>query len=431
MNLLSLLAGLTRRDPHATIAVDAHPDKPVHVSRAELWRRTLQLRADLATAGVGRGDAVALWLPAWSDVLTWHIATASLGAHAIGLAPAHDSTFAAAVVERARPKVVALPSDTGLTGVLREAITGAAAPVPAVAVVAGPHEDPPIDPSGHDIGGGAWLPSAAAAGMPMPKTGGDELAVAFPAAGSAPVAFRESAVVRHALACAGTLGIRADDVVACTRPLSEPLGFATAAAAIAGGGTCLLQPVPGGADTGDTVLTDVARFDVTHVVADDEAALRLAGSRPGTRRDLSSWRRLVVVDVPGGAAEAAAWAEKELGTVVTCGYRSPAVLAPAALWPPEVAAPLRWSAGGHPVSPRLEVRVVDPVTERPVSEGERGELQFRGAGVVDAYLGEPHAVPGTADGWLASGDLGTPADDGGFTYAGRVPDGTRAGRESP
>jgi hypothetical protein len=51
VNLLSLLAGLTRHDPHAIIAIDADPDQPQHVSRAELWRHTLQLRADLATAG--------------------------------------------------------------------------------------------------------------------------------------------------------------------------------------------------------------------------------------------------------------------------------------------------------------------------------------------------------------------------------------------
>jgi fatty-acyl-CoA synthase len=87
VNLLSLLAGQTKSDPHAIIAIDADPDQPQHVSRAELWRRTLQLRADLATAGVGRGDGVLVALPAWSSTLEWYIAVASLGAYVVGVDP--------------------------------------------------------------------------------------------------------------------------------------------------------------------------------------------------------------------------------------------------------------------------------------------------------------------------------------------------------
>ncbi|PXY30838.1 AMP-binding protein [Prauserella flavalba] len=420
MNLLSLLAGLTKRDPHALIAIDADPGQPVHVSRSELWRRTLQLRADLATAGVGRGDGVVAWLPNWSDVLDWHIAAASLGAHVVGLDPRTEPDAAASVLGRARPRVVALPAGEdgdGLVAALREAVAAAEAPVPAVAVIAGPNGRAPIDPSPWDVGGGAWLPSATTAGMPMPKTSGDELAVAF-APGLA--AHRESAIVRHSLAVAEALGIRDNDLMACTRPLTGVPGFCFAFAALAGGAGCLLEP---GCDE-DTLLDDMARFGATQLVADDGTARRLADAWHRRHRALPTWRWLGVLGATGGDPEAAGWAEKELGVVSTGVYGSADVLVPPALWPGDAPAPARWHAGGRPVSPEVEVRVTDPVSGRPLPGGEQGELQFRGYGVADAYLGHPeHGPPRlTGDGWFATGDLGVLTGDGAFRCLGRVND---------
>ncbi|PXY28199.1 AMP-binding protein [Prauserella muralis] len=419
MNLLSLLAGLTKRDPHATIAIDADPGHPVHVSRSELWRRTLQLRADLATAGVGRGDAVAVWLPNWSEVLDWHIATASLGAHTVGLGLDADTDEVARVVRAARPRVVALAHGAGerdLTATLREALARAEviAP-PAVAVVAGPHGTPPLDPALHDVGGGAWLPSASTAGMPMPVTSGDEPAVAF---GPRLAAHRESAVVRHALAVARAIGIRDDDAVLCVHPLTGAFGCALALAALAGGATCVLEPVT---DAG-LLLADMERFDVTQLAVTDEVALRLAGAWQRRPRELRSWRWLGVAEAVGSVQESATWAEKEFGVVSTGLYGSPELFGLTALWPPGSPAPHRWWPGGHPVSPELEVRVADPLTGRPVPAEEQGELQFRGYAVADAHLGDdPAERPLTEDGWFRTGERGSLVGDGGFRYLGAIP----------
>ncbi|WP_223838481.1 hypothetical protein [Saccharopolyspora pogona] len=49
-----------------------------------------------------------------------------------------------------------------------------------------------------------------------------------------------------------------------------------------------------------------------------------------------------------------------------------------ALWPPDEPAPRRWSGGGRLVSPDIQALAVDPLTERAVPPGERGELQLRG-----------------------------------------------------
>ncbi|MBK1788778.1 AMP-binding protein [Prauserella cavernicola] len=419
MNLLSLLAGLTKRDPHALIAIDADPGLPVHVSRSELWRRTLQLRADLATAGVGRGDGVAVWLPNWSVLLDWHIAAASLGAHVVGLDPRSPADAIAPVLGRTRPRVVALATGLGhdLVEPLRQAVATSGAPVPAVSVVAGPHRRQPIDPSPWDVGGGAWLPSATTAGMPMPQTRGDELAVAF-APGLA--AYRESVVVRHAQAAAAALGIRDDDLVACSQPITTVPGFGLAVAALAGGAGCLLEP---GCDE-DTLLDDMARFGATHLAVDDGTAHRLAEAWRRRHRDLPTWRWFGVTGAPEGAPEASGWAEKEFGVTSTGVHGSSEVLLPAAVWPDDAPTPRRWQPGGRPVSPELEVRVADPVSGQALPPGEQGELQFRGQGVVDAVLGSPEpAAPSlTADGWFPTGSLGVLTEDGGFRSLGGVGD---------
>lgn len=420
VNLLSLLSDLTKRDPHAIIAIDVDPDRPAHVSRAELWRRTLQLRADLATAGVGRGDAVLVCLPNSSAWLDWHVAAASLGAHVVGLPPHCEAAEVTQVLQRARPRVAALPH--GLPGsrlpeLLREATTGGLAP-PAVAVVAGPHGEPPVDPSGYDVGGGAWLPSAATAGMPMPVTSGDELAVAF-----APslAAHLESSLVRLAVDSARAIGLRHDDVLVCAEPLSSPLGLGAALAAVAGEATCLFEPTLEAAN----LLAALSRFAATHLAAGGESVSRLARKWHDTARPPKapeSWRWLgVALDTPD-MAEFAHRVEEELGVTVSGLYGSAEVLSPVALWPPDSAAPRRWSAGGLPVSRDIEVRVVDPDSGRPLPPGETGELRFRGYCVVDHYLGE-QAGPArrvTEDGWLATGERGALLGHGEFRRDGRI-----------
>ncbi|NIJ12662.1 fatty-acyl-CoA synthase [Saccharomonospora amisosensis] len=419
VNLLSLLSDLTKRDPHAIIAIDVDPDRPAHVSRAELWRRTLQLRADLATAGVARGDAVAVCLPNWSTWLDWHVAAASLGAHVVGLRPHCGAEEVTPVLQRARPRVVALPHalpGSQLPDLLREATAGGQLAPPAVAVVAGPHGEPPVDPSGYDVGGGAWLPSATTAGMPMPVTSGDELAVAF-----APslAAHLESSLVRFAVDTALAIGLRHDDVLVCAEPLSSPLGLGSALAAVAGGATCLLEPTlkPG------NLLAALSRFAATHLAAAGEVISKLARQWHDTAgpKVPNSWRWLGVALAERDMAELAHRAEKELGVTVSGLYGSAEVLSPAALWPPDSAAPRRWSAGGLPVSKDIEVRVVDPDSGRPLPPGETGELQFRGYCLVDHYLGEP-AAPArvTEDGWLSTGDRGALLGNGEFRHEGRI-----------
>ena len=75
-DLPDLLRRLAERAPEAVAALDGGADP---VSRAELWRRTRGLAADLREHGIGRGDCVAVWLPNWTDALVWQFAVAAGG----------------------------------------------------------------------------------------------------------------------------------------------------------------------------------------------------------------------------------------------------------------------------------------------------------------------------------------------------------------
>lgn len=426
--LLSLLAGLVRRDPEAPAAIDARPANPLVTSRAELWQRTLRLRADLERAGVGRRDGVAVWLPNWSDSLCWQFAAASLGAHVIGINTRYNVDEVTHVLDRARPAVVAVAHGfhgLDLADRLHRAVRAAQAPTPRVAVISGPADPPAEEPAVYDVGAGSWTPSPPSSGeRPVPGTFADELAVAFTTSGSTGkpklAAHRQSAVTSHARADADAIGIRDGDTMLCALPLSGVFGYSTAMAALTGGATCLLEPV----FDADAVVADMARFRATHVVGADDLVSRLAESWRRAPRDLSRWRWLGIADFLGKVTELAEWAFAEFGTTTAGVYGSSELFALTALWPPDEAVPRRWLGGGRLVSPEYRVRVVDQLSEAPLSTGERGELQFRGPNVVDAYLGSPGAVERslTPDGWFRSGDLGELAADGGFYYVCRAGD---------
>lgn len=432
--LSDLLARLVDRDPDAVLAIDAGSGaggEGAAVTRREFQLHAARLRAELADVGVGRGDCVAVWLPNWSSALVWQFAVADLGAHVIGVNTRYNVDELVHVLDRARPKVLALAHGfhgLDLAGILRRALPRTTAPAPAVAVVPAPDAEPPADPSAYDMGAGAWTPRTAEDRITETAVvlvrAGDELAVAFTTSGSTGrpklAAHRESAVVSHAKADARALGIEDGDVVGCILPLSGTFGFTTAMAALAGGAVCLLEPV----FQEDTALAGLARHGVTHLVGGDDMVSRLVDAWRREPRDLSRLRWLGMADFLGRTRDIAAWAHKEFGTHTSGVYGSSEVFALALSWPPGEPAPRRWTGGGRPVSPDIAVRAVDPATDEPVRPGAQGELQLRGPNVVDAYLGDPEAAERafTADGWFRTGDLVTVAEDGAVEFVCRMGD---------
>ena len=74
--------------------------------------------------------------------------------------------------------------------------------------------------------------------------------------------------------------------------------------------------------------------------------------------------------------------------------------------------------------PGIEVRIVDPETNREVPPGTQGEVVCRGYNVMKGYYNMPEATAEAidAEGWLHSGDLGTMDDEGYVNIVGRIKD---------
>lgn len=435
MSLISLLREQVERDPDAVMLVDAHPDRPVEVTRGAFWRRVGALRDDLAAHGVGPGGCVAVWLPNWSDALAWQFAAAASGAHVIGINTRYNIEEAAHVLDMARPAVVAvahgfLKLDLGER--LAAAAAASGAPRPSVAVSTGPHRAPASaeERAPYDLGAGTWSPGETADGAPPAEglaDGPDRIAVAFTTSGSTGkpklAAHTVAAVARHARAAASAGAWTRGSVTVVALPLSGVFSFVPAMATIAAGGVCLLEPSFDPA----AIVADMERYRATHLVGADDIVGRLveaAKQRPGA---LSSLSRLLMADFNGRSEELSRWAEISLGTLAAGVYGSSELFALTAIWPGDEPTPRRWRGGGRPVSPDIEVRAGDPETGEALAPGQTGELQFRGYNVVDAYLGEPgrRRTVLTADGWFRSGDLGSVAADGSFDYLCRNGDALR------
>ena len=426
-SLAELLDELVAADPDAVVAIDAAPGGARTTTRRELRRLAGGLVADLRRAGVGEGDCVAVWLPNWSTALAWQFAVSAVGAHVIGINTRYNVDEVVHVLERARPRVVALATDfhgLDLIGRLRAAVARADAPAPAVVPVPAPHGAGPVDTPGLDVGGGVWTTSGPAReDAPLPVRDGTDLAVAFTTSGSTGrpklAAHREAAVTGHARADARGMGVRPGDVAVCVLPLSGVFGFNTAMAALAGGGACLFEPTFDAAGT----LADMAAHGATHVVGGDDMISRLVDEEDAHPVPLPALRWVGVADFIGRSADIARWAE-EHGARMSGVYGSSEVFALTLFWPDDEPAPRRWLGGGRVASPEIEVRTADPATDAVLPAGEQGELQFRGPTVVDAYLGNPAAAAAafTDDGWFRSGDLAVLDADGGVEYVCRMGD---------
>ena len=60
--------------PHVVARHPRPPARRVGVTRGGRWRRVCALAEELREHGIAAGDAIAVWLPNWSDALVWQCA---------------------------------------------------------------------------------------------------------------------------------------------------------------------------------------------------------------------------------------------------------------------------------------------------------------------------------------------------------------------
>jgi len=393
-----MLARRAADSPEALAFADALPGGE-RLSYAELRTQAETLAGALMDQGIGRGDRVALLLPAGLDFIRVFFALQRLAAAPCAFDPGAPPETAARRASRVRPRLVLVggPAAEGMT----EACAAAGLRSVPLALLA-------------DIGRRARLP-------PIDSETGDPEAVAFLQPTSGTTGEARAAVIsqRNALASLRAardhLGIGPQDVLVSWVPPWHDLGLLRfVLGPVYFGAPCHLVPpairtlglwLATASKVRATVLgaPDFAYRLATRIVDPrglDLSALRYATNggepvRASTIRDFE-----LRFGVPGTLRPGYGLAEATLG--VTC------------LRPGE---PLRIDAHGN-VSCGLPFPDVEVRIDR--EEGEVGEILVRGPGVFAGYFqddfeAEESSREALRDGWLHTGDIGA-LDAGGHLY---------------
>ncbi len=190
------------------------------------------------------------------------------------------------------------------------------------------------------------------------------------------------------------------------------------------GGCEILSDNPGP----EAMMELIAKYRVTHCVAVPTMIVGMLNHPSRHRYDLSSLQ----VILTGGSKlnpEIALRIKPELG----CDVQQVLGMAEGPLYwtrrddPPEV----RLYTQGRPQSPGDELKVVDPVTEEEVPQGEVGELWCRGPHTIRGYYRAPehNAKAFSEDGFYKSGDLVRLHHTGNVIVEGRIKDCINRGGE--
>lgn len=377
-----------------------------------------RLAAGLARHGVGRGDAVAIWLPNGVPWVQLVFAIARLGAVAVGVNTRYRSREMLHLLRTSG--AVALVVEPGFKGVDFAGMIAEAVPdlpdslctvisvdapasalpplhadvVPYAALV--DHElPPPPDAAAPDLPGNAFSSSG---------TTGDPKLVLHTQAG----------VVRHSRAVAAAFGYREPGTrVLGALPLCGVFGFNTAMAGLAAGSAVVLMRE---FTAGDAVAT-MRRERVTHTNLADEM-LRRVVEVPGALETLPRWREcgfgaftaldphdLVAAGDGAGKTFFQTYGSSEVQALVT--------------YPAAGATVERRSLGGGvPCSPDVEVRVRDE-DGRLCDLGEPGEIELRGPNLTCGYY-DVEGIPDLdAEGFFQTGDLGRLAGERDVVYVSR------------
>ncbi len=399
-------------DSYLDDAVAGVPDRPAVVdgtttlTYAQLAERVGAATAGLRALGVARGDVVSLQLPNWWEALAVHLAVIRLGAVSNPLMPILRERELRFALATGRSRVLVVPGTfrgfdhAALGHRLRDELPD----LEHVVVVRGSGAVAFDELDGPD---------------PTPADGREPTDPAVLLYTSGTESDPKGAVHCHEtlaaedLSMIAHLGLTGDDVVWMPSPVAHVTGvlygfhLATMLAT-----TVVYQDVwdPGAA----LDLVEAQRCSVT--VAATPFLHGIVHHPERDAHDLSSLRVFACggADVPPGLVLDATAALDCLVVRVYGSTEIPTATAGHASDPPA----LRAGTDGRPVGV-AELRVVDEEgTELPA--GTAGMLLARGPEMFAGYLGRP--TPFDAEGWFATGDLGSVDDDGFLTVTGRSKD---------
>ena len=408
LNMPAILQG---RDDECALLVDGKS-----TSRGQLRMAALDAAAFLTSKGLKQGDCLAVWLPngiAWMQLL---FAAAQIGVLVVPISTRYKAAEVKHLLEVSRARAIVVADvflDIRFADLARKLLG----------------ELDTLEHVFEHTDQAAFLPWHASQAerqallkAPVP----DALLCCFSTSGTTGypklATHGHLSIVRHANQVSRAFEISPDDVMLCALPLFGVFGFMSAFAALATGASCVLMPVY----EARPAVQLIADHRVTHVVGADamfNAMLDEMLALKGT--DFSSFRRGAMADFVG-LPLAVATRGDALGIKFTGTYGSSEVYSLMSIQNFDSSCEQRARAGGIPVDPLIEVRLIDPESGQVAAEDQPGEIQIRGPNVLPGYLNNPDATAKafTADGWYRSGDLGI-RDGVGFRYLARMGDSLR------
>ena len=360
-------------------------DDDVELDNAALLDRVQRASGAFATAGIGRGDVVAVQLPNRADLIVAVLAAWSLGAAVTPINPVLGAAEAGFQVRDAGARILVTDDDT--------ADLGAAVLTPAA------------------LGGDALV---AASGL-------DPADLALLIYTSGTTGTPKGVMLSHANLAAMTdsfiqwFSLDEHDHSLLVLPLFHANGIVlgTLTPLRAGG-----QVTITGRFSRDRFFDDVGRHRPTYFSAVPAIYALLSSLPDEVRPDVSSLRFAVCGAAPM-PAEAIARFEDRFGVTIVEGYGLSETTTASAINPLDgVRKP---GTVGLPL-PGQRVEVVDD-SGVPVPQGERGEVVIAGPVVMQGYLGRPDETARTIrGGWLHTGDVGRFDDDGYLLIVDRIKD---------
>ncbi len=219
--------------------------------------------------------------------------------------------------------------------------------------------------------------------------------------------------------CAAVCRFNRQTVYLAVLPVGHnfPLANPGVLGALHSGGRVVMLPSP----RPEQAFGAIEAEGVTATSVVPAVAVRWMAAAADTRYDISSLRHIHV-----GGSMLAPEVAAAIGPALGCDLQQVYGMAEGLVCYTAVDAPrdIAHRTQGRPLSPFDELRVVDPVTLRPVPPGGVGELLTRGPYTPRGYYraAEQNAISYTPDGWYRTGDLVQVTPRGDVVVRGRIKD---------
>ncbi|RHW28585.1 long-chain fatty acid--CoA ligase [Nocardioides immobilis] len=360
---------------------------------ADWVARARAVAVDLLARGVGKGDVVALMLPAGIDYAVCYAGAAMIGAITTGLNPRLGPLEVSGVLAKAAPALVIRDEDLGL---------------------------PPV-PAGLDVLPRSALPTIAPSGIAVPYVPlgrSDPVAIIFTSGttGLPKGAWFDADNLAAFSRSAGVMSAPFDRRLTAT-PFPHAGYMAKLWDQLVWGIALVASPVPWSATRMYEVLRS-QRITVGGGVPTQWAKLL---DEPGVSRESLPHLRVGVVATAPAPPELVERTAARLGVPLVVRYamtESPSICGTEPGDPPEVL----FRTVGRPQH-GMSVRVTDDAG-RPVPTGEIGRVRLAGDCVMRGYWREPELSTAAydEDGFFVSGDLGRFTAEGNLQLVGRTDD---------